>query len=487
MNGLLFPMRAHEKPRFMQNGRGKILGPFFLALLCTSPYTPAFGSGYSGVAASAAELTLAEAIRLALQNNRTLAGARLRREVQKFSLEVAEDEYRPKASIDASADVYDDGREMAGVSPQVNLDIPTGGQFTLKWSKPLAGEGDRHGRWMLGFSQPLLKGAGLDIDMAPLRISRINEKINILSFRDTVVGVVESVIRAYRTVIRANREIQISRDALKRAKEQLEINRMLIRAGRMAKNEIIQTEAEVADRELGLVQSENGLIAANSELVNLLDMEGISRIEPTETLTIKKVQPDLEESMEIALQSRRDYLRALLVLETAKMDLRVAEDDLLWDLTLDAGLDRDSSRTGKKNDYNVGLQLNIPLWRRPLRFSVARARNALRQAKIDLAESRQAIEIEVQQAAQDVLLGFRQTELARKSRNLAQQKLDVERNKLNEGLTSTFRLTSIEDDLVQAENAELNASLSYLAALTTFDRVLGITLERWGIEVERTE
>lgn len=487
MNRLSSPMCRYRKIRLMRNGWRGILNPFPLILLCTIFSPLASGSEPSGMGTPALELTLAEAIHLALQNNRTLTGARLQRKVQRFSLEVAEDEYHPKASIDASADVYDDGREMAGISPQVNLDIPTGGQFSLKWSKPLAGEGDRHGRWTLDFSQPLLKGAGLDVDMVPLRTARLNERISILSLRDTVAGVVESVIGAYRTVIRAEREIRISRDALKRAKGQLEINRTLIQAGRMAKNEIIQTEAEVADLELGLVQSENGLIAANSRLVDLLDVEGVSRIKPTETLTIEEVRFKLEESIEIALQNRRDYLISLLALEIAKMDLKVAEDDLLWDLTLDTSVMRDSSNSGRKNDYSMGLRLNIPLWRRPLKFSVIRGRNALKQAEIDRAELRQQIQIEVRQAAQDVEQGFRQTELARKARKLAQRKLDIERKKLNEGLTSIFQVTSIEDDLVQAENAELNASLGYLAALTAFDRVLGVTLERWGIELERVE
>lgn len=484
----IFAFRApHGRLRFTRNRCTSVLGLFCLALPCGIFPAPTYGSGHSEMEAPVLELTLAEAIRLALQNNRTLTGTRLQRDVQRFSLEVAEDEYRPKASLNASADVYDDGREMAGISPQMNLDIPTGGRFSLKWSKPLAGEGDRHGRWTLDFSQPLLKGAGLDIDMVPLRTARINERMNILSFRDTAAGIVESVISAYRAVIRADREIQISGDALERAKEQLEVNRTLIKAGRMAENEIIRTEAEVANRKLGLVQSENGLVSANSRLVNFLDIAGITRIKPTETLNIEEVRPDFEKSVKIALQNRRDYLKALLELEIAKMDLRVAEDGLLWDLTLDASMMRDSSDSGRKNDYSMGLQLNIPLWRRPLKFSVVRGRRALRQAEINLAESRQQIQIEVLQATQDVELGFQQVILARKARKLAQKKLDIERKKLNEGLTSTFRLTSTEDDLIQAENTELNAALSYLTALTEFDRVLGVTLERWDIELEEVE
>ena len=41
------------------------------------------------------ELTLAECVRLALENNRDLAGQRLARLAQKLDLDVAEDEFRP--------------------------------------------------------------------------------------------------------------------------------------------------------------------------------------------------------------------------------------------------------------------------------------------------------------------------------------------------------------------------------------------------------
>ncbi|MCY3802870.1 MAG: TolC family protein [Gammaproteobacteria bacterium] len=456
-----------------------------LVLLITTAWGTAFGSGHSGAAVSAQELTLAEAIRLVLRNNRTLIEARLVRDTQKFSLEVAEDEYRPKASIDVFAATDDEDRDTADITPQVNFDIPSGGQFTLKWSKPLDGESDRSGRWTLGFSQPLLKGAGTQVDTASLRIARISERIHFLSFQDTVAGVIELVIHAYRAVIRANQSIRISRAALQRAKEQLEINRLLIQAGRLAANEIIQTEAEVADRELELVENQNALVSANSALIDLLDMEQAPLIEPSELPAVREVRPDLEQSIETALLNRRDHRRALHALEIEKINQLVAEDGLLWDLTLDANLVRDASEPDGNTDYSMGLQLKIPLWREPLKLSVLQARTAVRQAEMDLAESRQGIQIEVRQAVHDVEVGFLQTKLAIRSRELAQRKLDIEKEKLAEGLTSTFRLTSIEDDLVRAQNAELNTSLSYLRALTELDRVLGVTLERWGIAVER--
>ncbi len=426
-------------------------------------------------------LTLDETIRLALRNNRNLTGARLRRTTQKFALAVAEDRYRPRASVEASARAERNGQDAVEASFGPSIRIPTGGMFALRWSEPVAGEDEGSGSWELELTQPLLKGFGPDIDTAPLRRARIEEKIHILSLRDTIAGVVTSVIRGYRAVIRANRQIEINRESLSRARKQLATNRSLIRAGRMAARDIVQTEAEVANRELALIESENSLQAANAALIDILDIDGVSRIRPSFKSAVRPARPNLEQGLRTALAHRPDHLKALLGVETAEIDLRKAKNDLLWDLSLNAAVKRSDGRP----DHSVGITLNIPLGERTPKLAVLRAANAVRQAKMDLAESRQTVHIAVRQAVHEVALGLRRTELARQARELAEQKLDVEQRKLDQGLTSTYRLTAVEDDLVQAQNRELNATLGYQDALTALDRALGITLDRWGIEVER--
>ena len=240
----------------------------------------------------------------------------------------------------------------------------------------------------------------------------------------------------------------------------------------MAARAIVQTEAEVANRELALIESENSLEAANAALIDILDIDGVSSIRPTATLAMKPARPDLAQSVQTALARRPDHLQALLGVETAKISLRKAKNNLLWDLSLNAGVRRGA---GGWADHSVGVTLHIPLGERSPKLAVLRATNQVREAKMRLAESRQTIRIAVRQAVHDVVVGFRCAELARKARELDQ------------GLTSTFRLTSVEDDLVQVQNRELNATLGYLDALTALDKALGTTLDRWGIEIERTD
>ena len=85
----------------------------------------------------------------------------------------------------------------------------------------------------------------------------------------------------------------------------------------------------------------------------------------------------------------------------------------------------------------------------------------------------------------DVAAALRQIGLARDARELAERKLDVERRKLQQGLSSAFQVSRFEDDLVAAQGRELDAVARYRDSLGALDDALGTTLDRWGISVER--
>ena len=449
-------------------------------LACCALSAPAAGDEHAGAEASRMELTLDDAIRLALRNNRSLLDARLDRTLEEFALDVAGDRYRPTASITSSVDAARDRDTETDLSTTANIRVPTGGEFTLGWRKPLAGGG---GNYSLEFSQPLLKGFGIDVDTAPLRTARIREKIDILHFRDAVAGVIDSTIRNWRNLIRSNRQLEIAEASLERARNQLKVNRALIEAGQMAEREVLQSEAEIANRELSLVEARNALIDANFQLIDTLDIDSASSIRPLETPRDRRVAPGVAEGIEVALSKAPDYLEALLDADIARIALKVAEDGRLWDLSLDTRARRDNS--GGPIDYDALLSLTVPLWDRSPRQTWMEARARVRKAERGLVERRQKIAIDVRQAVYNVEVGLRRIELARQALALTQQKLEIERSKLRQGLSSAFQLSQFEEDLVAAQNAEVDAVISYENALTSLDRTLGTTLETWDVRVER--
>ena len=149
------------------NGSGRkrprglsFLATFCVALLCSpaGAVPPADRNHPAGSAPAEMALTLEETVRLALDNNRTVIGARLNRSAQKFALEVAEDRYRPRAGIEASVRAERDRKGAAEAAFGPSIRIPTGGRLALRWSEPLAGEDKGAGSWELALGPAPVEG-----------------------------------------------------------------------------------------------------------------------------------------------------------------------------------------------------------------------------------------------------------------------------------------------------------------------------------------
>ena len=444
------------------------------------------------------ELTLAESIRLALENNRDLAGSRLGRLTDRLSLEDAEDAFAPRPRLDLSATgnsaPSESGRKNTstlGFAPTVSVKLPTGGTVSLGASHTATSADSVAQSTSFRVRQPLLKGAGRTVGTAGVVRARRAEQSNVRAFRDKVAGLVSRTVRAYRSLIQRLRALEIAERSLQRARDQLAVNRVLIETGRMAQQDIVQTEASVAERELSLAEAEGSLNDARLALIDILDIDSRTRIVPTESLRVEPADMDGDRSVETALSNRSDYLNALQAVENAELGLAEAENKRRWDLSLTAsagfghsGRSLSEAYSRFDDDYTVGLALGIPIGAEAdmARRAHAKAKIALRQSRLKVVELRQSIEVAVRGAVRKVEVQLRRVELARRARELAERKFETERIKLNAGLSSNFQLVRFEDDLVRSQNAELDATIAYLNALTALDTALGTTLDTWRID-----
>lgn len=437
-------------------------------------------------------LTLAESILLAVRNNRDLSAGRLDRLAGRLSLEGAEDAFRPAADLDLTLH-RDLDTSTFDVSPRLTLRIPSGGRFGVSASNRVTSDDTAEQFVELEFVQPLLKGGGAAVGIAGLASARRTEQIGVLAFKSAVIGLVTRTIYAYRNVIRALRAVDIAERSLQRARELLAVNRVLIEAGRMAEQDIVQTEASVAERELSLTEARDALDDAGLALLDILDIDDHTPVRPTEALDVEPQERDAARSLEVALHNRPDYRQALLAIENAETALLVADDGRDWELDLStsarfghSGRSLSEAYSRFDDDYGVGLGLRIPLGANRVlqRRNWQLARIAVRKSRLRLQELRQAIDLEVRGAVRHVEVQRRRVELARQARRLAERKLEIERIKLNAGLSSNFRLVRFEDDLVRAQNSELGAVIAYLNAVTALDQALGTTLDTWQIDID---
>lgn len=177
------------------------------------------------------------------------------------------------------------------------------------------------------------------------------------------------------------------------------------------------------------------------------------------------------------------YLMQLIAGEQAAIDLQVARDEQRWDLSLVGGAAQARERPGNNGawEHYVGLELEIPIGDLSRRQAEVRARVAVENHQVHLAESHQQLQRDVANAVRDIDIRWRQLEIAERALALAHRKLQIEQEKLAVGRSSNFQVLSFESDLRTAQSLQLDATITYLNAQAELDQTLGTTLDSWGV------
>ncbi|HEV2364973.1 MAG TPA: TolC family protein [Caulobacteraceae bacterium] len=450
-------------------------------------------------------ISLPEAVFLALRDNRTIQSAYVERVAQKYDLFVAKTRFWPTATLAASVEATRQDH-LAGSSfslePTATWLLPTGAQFQFAWSKlQIRGAGGTVHLDIASVTatQPLLKGAGLAVNEAPIRIAELGEKINQLDLASTVINTVTAVILDYRALLDAQAELAIAQDSLARARSQLQTGQALVDAGRMAAADLLQTQADIANEQVGLLSAQQGLRHAQINLLQALAMDLHTNIVASDSLAAPHVDIDLDKAVAIALSNRPDYLSQERSLEQARQTLLVAKNNRLWSLNLVGSLERQTGggplainpTTGlpipgsgfSGTNSSIGLQLSIPLGDFTLQQAEVQAATSVRTDELALADLRQEVEAEVRDAVEGVEASWARLEAAHQARDLAARTLQTERQKMQVGRASNFEVLSFQAELRAADTQALAAAIDYLDALTTLDQQVGTTLDTWKISL----
>jgi len=461
------------------------------ALLVVTEPVPAFARS-GQVAGAVLDLTLEEAVALGLRDNRDLRSLRMARAIDRFDLFLAHRAYWPSAGVSVSAiRRKSDGlpaTEDLTVSPSIRWTSPVGTSVSAGWSRyePLDGRGGASTGFSMTLSQPLLRGAGWDVNMAPLRQARIGAEISRLQEEQAVASLVDQITYAYRNLIQTQERLELARMGLERSRQLLETNQLLIEAGRMAAADIVQTQSDVANQEVALLETERALTASQAQLLTLLALEPNTPIRAVDAVDVQPVEIDEDAAVAFALANRTDIRVQKLGLEQVEMTEKLARNNRLWDVSLSAGFDRYSDGTGGREvgSHSVGLQLNIPLGDFTGRRNVMAAKASVHSAHLRYEGNLERVERQIRDAVAEVASRWRQLEAALRAKDLAARSLELHNERLQAGRASNFEVLSLQSTLRAADAQALSARIAYANALTALDQQLGRTLETWQISLE---
>ncbi|MEB3273819.1 MAG: TolC family protein [Prochlorothrix sp.] len=448
-------------------------------------------------------LTLSDAITLALQNNLSLKSAYLQRILDRQDLELAESQFSPQITptlrITYNADRLGSSLREANTttaSVGTTLDLPTGANLTVALGgdhRLTPGQQNQGGQNLtVGFSQPLLRGFGVELNQIPIEIARLQEQSNLLALEARVMGVITRVIQAYYRLLQTQEELDIQRRSVERTQRQRQITEALIEAGRIPQIELVQADADEARRQLSLASAENSLQTQQLALTQLLDLplaQHDRRVPvATEIPAVETLSPLLaQDLLTRALAQNPDYRQTQLALIQDELGLKTARDQQRWSLNLETQYQQNiASDAADRHNIDVGLTLSRTLGDRSQSQAVTRQEVAIQQQANALEQAEAELTVTVTNLRRDVAFNFEQVQLARRSRELAEQRLENERFKFERGLQGS-KLDDVlraEDAVVEARNSELATTITYLNTVARLEEVVGFTLETWNVILE---
>ncbi|HVT56863.1 MAG TPA: TolC family protein [Thermoanaerobaculia bacterium] len=351
-----------------------------------------------------------------------------------------------------------------------------------------------------GFSliQPLLNKFGRAVVEEPLLIAINTSQLSRAEFERQVVLVADQVILAYWALVNAREQLVVAQESLQLARDLDDRNRIQVQVGTLAPLELVSSQAAIATREEAIISAQAAIKDGEDVLRLLLNLPPgelwDKEILPTTPAETAHVSIDLAEAVKTAMESRVEVRAELLAVDKAKIVAAAAKRALLPTLTLNAGFGYSGVGTAYTDAFKQVTGLDFLGWFGELKFTYplqnrqARAADAVASLDIDrfnrqLEQQKKIVTNDVRKTARAVETAAKQIDAAHAARNFQERNLDAEKKRYENGMSTSFQITQIQDQLTQAKSAEVNAVVGYRTALTEYYRALGGLLPETGIKI----
>ena len=362
------------------------------------------------------------------------------------------------------------------------------------------------------YTQPLLRNFGRIATERGIKIAQLNSEISREVFEQQVALTLQQVENAYWNLVEARQQVEVARESLGLARELHQMNRVRVDVGTLAPLELVQSEVGIATREEQIILAEADVQRAEDELRRLMHLEQgelwDKPIEPTTPAETERADIDLDAAIATALAERPELRNQRLRTDLLDLESRFFRNQMRPRLDLSArygyngiGGDFRNEETGAItpggfsdavdqlsdrlfDGWRVDLLFGYPLQNRTARARKAIADLDLEQGRNELSELEENVIVEVRSAVRGVRTAAQQIESTRASRGLAERNLDAERKRYENGLSTSFQVLEITEDLTAARSREVAAIASYRRALAEYWRATGRLLEAEGVEFE---
>ena len=276
-------------------------------------------------------LTLSEAIKRALENNKDIEVTRKNVRIAEFDLKAARGFYEPRFSgqtyyekstapnisfFDPTSDSIK-GSSFVGNAGILGYIPSFGTQLNASLNNQRVGTDNLvsivspqyNSNLTLSVTQPLFRGRSFDAPRRAIEIAKRNLSLTDVQFRQKTIETIVNVQRAYWDLTYALRNLQVQRDGVRDAKEQLEHNKRLVAEGQLAPIDVVAAETQVANFEQAVYDALNTASIAENNLKNFIadhrsDPLWFKAVTPVDSVDLDAPAITLSQAVDAAMQNR---------------------------------------------------------------------------------------------------------------------------------------------------------------------------------------
>ncbi len=447
------------------------------------------------------ELTLQDALRIALQNNLSLEAEQLITTGTRYDALGSWGSFDPvfrvtgtrfdsetpaQRDLDGAAVVEQDAQVL---NAALNVPLRTGGAVDISLQHRNFKTNDSFARFdvstddvfTIALTQPLLRGGWSRFATSDQREAEIAHDRQREREKEVRMNMVLDVYNAYWDLVSAREQRAVRELAVELGAQQVGQDQRRLDVGAGTEVDVLQSETNLAQQEESRIQAEFDLKAAEDALRKLLfqkpegsqedyldewdwHIRPLTPLPPMESSGGQELLP-WRRSLDRALENRPELSQARLDIDSAEVRLERARSNRLplLDLSLEAtgtgfGIDpADAFQDAVSYEFpgtQASLTFSMPIGNRTARNAVRSARTAVRSARIAYDQAELNILEGVRAAVRDRRYKFESVLAATKSLSLAQRQLEAEQARREIGLSTTFQVLEFQRDLAEALSTE---------------------------------
>lgn len=416
------------------------------------------------------ELTLDQAVNLAVTNNRRIHAAQLEVSKSEDAVAVARTYRLPSFRFNLL--------ELQPLT-HVNFEFPQGSLGTLPTTGPIPPTDTT-------IRSPLLPTTlflgGVDQPLSQLRKIRIgvvlqdlNRKLTLQRLRREELAVSSEVKKAYYSMLQTQSALVAVDEALKLFRELERVANEGIAQQAVLQSDLLEVQTRLAQTELDALTLRNGLQTQQSQINLLLgrSFDTEFRLVPVSDTT--GVEMDRTAARARALEQRPELGEARLKVLQAEQDrgFKKAEGIPEVSLTLDY-LGLANIRFLPSSTVGIGFQVNWSVfdWGRR-KFELASKDKTIEQAKVAVTETEAQIQLEVDADRHKLEETRARLKVSDLSRKTAAEKLRVALNKREEQAIQIKDVLQMQVSVAETNHQYQQDLLAYWTAKADFDKAIG--------------